>query len=57
MRARPSPPRREPSRKLLTPKAEDVRLDLMPDRLHPNAAGHRKWAHCLERKLSEMSQL
>ena len=28
--------------------AGDVRLDLMPDRLHPNAEGHRLLANCIE---------
>jgi lysophospholipase L1-like esterase len=31
---------------------EVVRRDLMPDRLHPNAAGHRLWARCLEEALA-----
>ena len=38
-------------------KDEIVDRTLMPDRLHPNAAGHKKWASCLERKLTEISQL
>lgn len=28
--------------------SDDVRLDLMPDRLHPNADGYRLWAGCVE---------
>ena len=24
-----------------------VRRELMPDRLHPNAAGHAEWVRCL----------
>ena len=27
--------------------ANDVRTELMPDRIHPNAAGHAEWAKCL----------
>ena len=29
----------------------EVRLDLMPDRLHPSHAGHRVWAQCLSEHL------
>lgn len=27
--------------------ANEVRVDLMPDRIHPNAAGHAEWIKCL----------
>lgn len=33
---------------------ELVQRTLMPDRLHPNAAGHRLWAACLEGALGRM---
>jgi len=33
---------------------EIVDRALMPDRLHPNAAGHRLWASCLEAALCKM---
>lgn len=32
-------------------EAEVVDRTLMPDRLHPNVAGHRKWAACLRRSI------
>ena len=32
-----------------------VRPELMPDLLHPNAAGHRLWAACIERGLRNVS--
>lgn len=35
---------------------EVVERSLMPDRLHPNAAGHRRWARCLEGPLQEMDR-
>lgn len=31
---------------------EEVRLDYMPDRLHPNAAGSRVWAGCIEEEIT-----
>ena len=31
----------------LTTASDEVRVDLMPDKLHPNALGHRIWANCL----------
>jgi len=34
--------------------AEVVERSLLPDRLHPNAAGHRLWARCLEPQLVDM---
>ena len=43
---------------LLTPKTEDVRLDLfMADRLHPNAEGHRLLAACLEEALTSFGAM
>ena len=38
------------------PGGEVVERALMPDRLHPNAAGHRLWAQCLQRKLELMDR-
>lgn len=32
-------------------RGPEVRLELMPDRLHPNAEGHRLWAGCIESSL------
>ena len=37
-------------------KAEEVQLELMPDRVHPNAAGHRLWAECLEQNLAGLER-
>ena len=34
-----------------TRRPEFVRRELMPDRLHPNAAGHRLWGACLSNAL------
>ena len=34
-----------------SPPVSIVRRDLMPDRLHPNARGHRLWGRCLTRAL------
>ena len=36
-------------------KQEVVKRELMPDRLHPNAAGHMEWARCLEPALLRLS--
>ena len=34
------------------PPSDDVRTELfMPDKLHPNAEGHRRWANCLEAEI------
>ena len=33
--------------------SDDVRLELMPDRLHPNADGQRLWAGCIEQAIGE----
>ena len=35
---------------------ELVDRTLMPDRLHPNAAGHRLWARCLQSKLEAIDK-
>ena len=34
---------------------DDVRLELMPDRLHPNADGQRLWASCVEQAIGDFS--
>ena len=36
-----------------TSREEVVRRDLMPDRLHPNAAGHALWGRCLAQALAK----
>jgi len=47
--------RRAESGVAAAPGPQDVvRRDLMPDRLHPNAAGHRLWAACLQPALQRM---
>jgi len=33
---------------------EEVKVDLMPDRLHPNAKGHQLFAECLQGALEEL---
>ena len=33
--------------------SDDVRLELMPDRLHPNADGYRLWAACVEQAVGD----
>ena len=35
-------------------RPQEVRLDLMPDSLHPGAEGHRLWGHCLEAALAAL---
>ena len=35
-------------------RPEIVRRDLMPDRLHPNAAGHELWGACIVQTLHEV---
>ncbi len=37
-------------------RAEEVALDLLPDRLHPGPAGYRLWAECLEEALTEFEE-
>ena len=37
-------------------RVEWVRRDLMPDRLHPNAAGQLLWGHCLVKALSDAEE-
>lgn len=37
--------------------APSIRRELMPDLLHPNAAGHRLWAACIEQGLRNISWL
>ena len=34
---------------------DDVRLELMLDRLHPNADGQRLWASCVEQAIGDFS--
>ena len=37
-----------------TTRQQDVRLELMPDKLHPGAEGHRLMARCLEEALAAL---
>lgn len=39
------------------PLGEMIRRGLMPDRLHPNADGHKYWAACLGKGLAQMESL
>lgn len=35
--------------------SDDVRIELMPDRLHPNAEGQRLWAGCIEQAIGDFA--
>ena len=38
------------------PGDEEIKIELMPDRLHPNAQGQRLMAHCIRDALRELDR-
>ena len=38
------------------PGDEEIKIELMPDRLHPNAQGQRLMAHCIGDALRELDR-